>query len=53
MLVLQISGAIFIAIFLLGGLLNSYGMDVKPIWIIRASTPVLLMIWLIVRVKSK
>lgn len=45
----QISGAIFIGLFLFGGLLNSYGMDIKPIWFIRASTPILLIVWLIVK----
>ena len=50
---LQIGGLIFISLFLVGGLLNSYGMDIKAIWIVRASTPILLITWLIVWLKSK
>ena len=49
----QIGGVIFIGLFLFGGLLNSYGMDIKAIWIVRASTPILLVTWLIVWLKSK
>ena len=53
MLASQISGAIFIALFLLGGLLNSYGADIKPIWFVRASTPILLLVWLVVYLRSR
>lgn len=47
----QIAGAILIGLFLFGGLLNSYGMDIKAIWFIRLSTPILLLVWLIVHLK--
>jgi hypothetical protein len=48
----QISGAILIGLFLLGGLLNSYGMDIKAIWIVRGSTFLFLLVWLIVKLTN-
>jgi len=49
----QVTGAILITLFLLGGLLNSYGMDIKPIWFVRGSTFLLLIVWVAIIVKNK
>lgn len=50
MLASQVTGFILITLFLFGGLLNSYGMDIKPIWFVGASTPLLLLVWLVLHI---
>jgi len=49
----QITGAILIGLFIFGGLLNSYGLDIKAIWIVRGSTFLFLLVWLIVYLRNK